>query len=344
VDGDLIGTTPLEAPHVVTAGRHEVEVRAAGFETLRREITVGGGAVVTIRPALAVTAESGTIHISLGVPGASVAVDGERVGASPLAEAVSVEPGPHVVTASRRGYDAARAEVEVSSGEATSVELTLTPQDALPPELAGSIDVHITEHGARLVVDGEPYLGGALPIGLHRLEVVLDEFAPFSRMVEVTPGQPTWIEATLHPDARRRARYRSHAAGVRIASYVFFGLAAAAIGTSIGYYVWNALRYEDRWRPEDEALEQAYSSGQWDEEIGPSDPALWARVGDNQALLESIEHYDMIAGIILGGGLVTLTVATIMILAGPNPNRYTTTVSLAPRPGGLVLALGGRLP
>jgi hypothetical protein len=64
---------------------------------------------------------------------ADVLVDSERVGVSPLADVVYLDPGPHVVTATLSGYPPAQARIDARAGTAPEVTLSL----AAPPTPPG---------------------------------------------------------------------------------------------------------------------------------------------------------------------------------------------------------------
>lgn len=72
----------------------------------------------------------GRLLVKVSEPGASVLVDGQLVGQSPLA-AFALEPGPHVLTVEKLGWIRAQKDVDVSPGAEVAAELTLLPA-ALP--------------------------------------------------------------------------------------------------------------------------------------------------------------------------------------------------------------------
>lgn len=72
----------------------------------------------------------GALSVKANVEGAEVLVDGRAVGRTPLEDEVFVEPGSRTIEAKLAGYEAARANVQVTKGLSQQVTLTLT---ASPP-------------------------------------------------------------------------------------------------------------------------------------------------------------------------------------------------------------------
>jgi hypothetical protein len=82
----------------------------------------------------------GSLAISVSVAGATVLVDGQPVGTSPLPAPLPVEVGPHTVEATLEGCEPAREQVTITSGESRDVALVLTavaPPATGPEESAG---------------------------------------------------------------------------------------------------------------------------------------------------------------------------------------------------------------
>ena len=67
----------------------------------------------------------GALTIQPNVPGAAIAVDGTKIGESPLDHDIYVEPGAHTISATKDGYERASAEITATAGEKQAVGLTL---------------------------------------------------------------------------------------------------------------------------------------------------------------------------------------------------------------------------
>jgi hypothetical protein len=74
--------------------------------------------------------EVGAVRLTVDVKGALVLVDGVAVGEEPLEDDVFVDPGDHVIEATRAGYFGARRTVSAAKGDGVDVALSLTP---IPP-------------------------------------------------------------------------------------------------------------------------------------------------------------------------------------------------------------------
>lgn len=69
--------------------------------------------------------------ITVNVDGATVTIDGERVGVTPIA-AARLAPGPHAVMVTAVGFMGARREVELDPGERERLDITLVASSAVP--------------------------------------------------------------------------------------------------------------------------------------------------------------------------------------------------------------------
>jgi hypothetical protein len=72
-------------------------------------------------------ARVGQIVVTVNVAGATIEVDGEVVGTSPLPRPLLLDEGPHRVAASRHDHSSESARVSVFGGELTPVRLALQP-------------------------------------------------------------------------------------------------------------------------------------------------------------------------------------------------------------------------
>lgn len=337
VDGAEAGRLPASAPLAVSAGRHEVEVRAEGFLPYRREVTVAGGAEAEVEAVLSREAPPGAVMISVSVPYAEVTIDGETVGTTPLEEPVAVTPGRHVVEVSRSGYPSAQETVEVREGQVTRLELTLEPLPELPPELAGALDVRVSEQGVvRFLLDGSPLPEGTVPVGPHHLEVHLEGFEPWEGEVEVERGQPTRLEVALTPTPGYRQAYERSARAVQIGGYASLGTAGVLLLVGMGLEIWNGVGRQGDWQSEDDFLQSQYRLDQGDPSRLPREQ-LVSRQDANDELASGITGLRIADCVMLGLGGAAVIVGVLLLVLGPDPDRFES-VSIGPAPGGLALA------
>lgn len=117
---------PVEA--LATLGEWREEFAGVAREEERRAVDEAEG---DVRQYL------GEIVVLVNVSGATITIDGELAGRTPLDDPVPVAVGHHEVEATSEGYEPARATVAVGSRESASVDLTLTPVAAdRRPEVA----------------------------------------------------------------------------------------------------------------------------------------------------------------------------------------------------------------
>lgn len=99
----------------------------------------------------------------------------------------------------------------------------------------GEIHIESPEAGATVALDGRA-LGTtpvdvpvSTPAGSHRLEATREGAIPFRASLRVDPGLTTAARVSLAP----RTEYRT-VRGRRIVTWILYGLAGAALGTSVG--------------------------------------------------------------------------------------------------------------
>lgn len=333
VDGVEVGSLPAQAPVAVSAGRRTVEVSAEGFLPFRREVIVAGGVEVAVAASLvAAQAQMGGIVVSLAVPGATVSLDGEPVGTTPLEGPLMASPGRHVVEAAREGYDTEGRSIEVREGELAPLELSLRPRADLPADLAGRVEVDASEPDAELLLDGAPLPDGLVPAGQHVLEARLEGFHPWWGEIEVEPGEVERVEADLRPTEGFLERYQQRIRRFRTAAAVTLAFGLAVLGADLGLLVWNYDRDQD-WEAERTRLEQAgldptYPSEQLDEEF---------RI--NRDLGLALERWSVAMWALLGVGVLATGAGIGLFAAGPRRSRYPE-LSIAPGSGGVFVSLG----
>lgn len=339
IDGVEVATTPLEGPLNVAAGRRRVEVRAEGHLPFRREVIIAGGVEVDVRATLVeASPQSGAIIVALDVPGATISLDGEVVGTTPLEEPIVASPGRHVIEATRAGYRDAGRVVEVELGEFQNVELQLTPLDELPAEVASQLELEISEPDTEVFIDGAPHEGGPLPAGQHLVEIRRAGFRSWWAEVELEAGDRTTLEAELRPTQAYLERYQRRARRWRLAASLTLGVGVALLGTNLGLYLWNRSRHLD-WVTEyaflvKDALEQPPTLDETESR---------ERYDQAEELGHELETWSTVMWAILGVGIAALGTGVALFATGPNPRRYIQ-FSAAPGPNGFMVGATATLP
>src|SRR5579883_2022624 len=127
-----------------------------------------------------------SLTVACATPGASVFVDGELVGYTPIDLPVPVPPGEHTIKVTRLGY-APFIDVFATRGRsAVKVELELVP-------VSGVVHVKSNVAGARVMVDGR-YVGEApidleVEVGARNVQVVKGGYRDFARRIDSVAGQ-----------------------------------------------------------------------------------------------------------------------------------------------------------
>ncbi len=129
---------------------------------------------------------------------AALSVDGERAGVTPLKEPLVLGPGKHVLRATRDGSLPAERAIDVVSGAAQAVTLTLAPEVDTRPAI---ITIETLPPGATLTVDGAPAGTGparvSLPPGSHEVFARAPGHLPTRTEVVVAPAQPRTVQVLL---------------------------------------------------------------------------------------------------------------------------------------------------
>ena len=190
VDGEPVGRGSVAVP--VPLGSHVVTVAAEGYEVFDDTVEIKIGAPVALavrlkRPSLLVT-------ITANVPDATVKVDDEERGATPLSIS-GLAPGKHRIAIFKEGHKPFETHLDWSGSKPQFFKAFLLP-------LPGSLLVTADVGDARIDLDGAeagraPTLLQDLHPGMHKLRVTAGNRSPFEKDVEVRTARTTHIRALL---------------------------------------------------------------------------------------------------------------------------------------------------
>lgn len=124
-----LNVTAAAAPILVDAGEGRLRVTKEGFFPYERQVTLRGGASVSLEVTLGSVARHAQVVVKSRVPGATVSIDGKLVAQAP-AEAF-VLPGTHRIVARRDGYSEASTQVILLAGQHRELELNPLEQQPL---------------------------------------------------------------------------------------------------------------------------------------------------------------------------------------------------------------------
>ena len=190
VADEKIGETPLQAEPL--EGRYRLDISRAGFKPVQREVFVIAGQTVRLPPIELEKADA-IVALTSEPPGATVTVDGEFRGRTP----VSVEVGAdreHAIRFARAGYRSATRTLTAGPGETRALDV------ALEPEL-GTVFITVRPADAELKIDGRPAGRAAqrlrLPTVPHELEIARAGYETQRITVTPKPDIPGRLNLTL---------------------------------------------------------------------------------------------------------------------------------------------------
>ncbi len=200
VDGELQGQIPMIV--TVEPGRHQVEIRKEGFETLTQWITAKENDKITLSPALKEIAKAkyGTVVVEADVPDAEVYIDGNKHPDKTPAVISNVIEGVHVIEVRKDPAAPWKQTISVKATEQTKVRAELK---------AGSGDATISVlsnvSNAKVFINGREV--GVVPFdiknvkpGEHVIEVKADGYASREERVTVRAGATEIRKMDLNVD------------------------------------------------------------------------------------------------------------------------------------------------
>jgi hypothetical protein len=153
--------------------------------------------------------ESGRLRVRSTPAGASVLVDGQSRGVTPL-DLGELALGAHAIEVSHPGHDKRQRRVTLSEQRpARSIDFTLRPtsvpaQATLAANSPGSLQVTSHPSGAQVFVDDSligtaPLLLSNVEAGSRRLRVELSGYQIWTRSVQIKPSARLRVSAKLEP-------------------------------------------------------------------------------------------------------------------------------------------------
>ncbi len=132
IDERDVGPLPV-APQSLSVGDHTVAVRAPGYATWTKKISIVANKPTEVTVGLEAT--SAIVSVTTDAPGAQVAINGKSVGLSPL-EDLEVLPGTTTITVRKEGYRDSSQTLKLIPGKEypLSIKLSLAPVAEVAPD------------------------------------------------------------------------------------------------------------------------------------------------------------------------------------------------------------------
>jgi hypothetical protein len=137
----------------------------------------------------------GTLTLTVDARGASVTVDGQSVGTTPLAGHVVLDLGKHVLVVQGTGMQAVTREVSVVGGADTALTLTIKPEGRTAHVIVAA------EPDAMITLDGnstsKARFDAQVAAGTHEIRVTEDGKVPYEADVDLKAGETRTLQVTL---------------------------------------------------------------------------------------------------------------------------------------------------
>ena len=190
IDDRLVGQTPLSTEVLETGSR--LKLVLAGYKTYQQEILVKAGTSVTHPPIKLIVAD-GLLQLSSAPSGASITVNNEFVGSTPMTLAMAPFK-QHRLAFFLEGYLKTTTAATLKPEKTTVLAVDLVPN-------IGSIALTISPKGARVLVDNRYQGDGDRTLSLtakpHRLSIEKSGYQTKSLSVTPRPGHEQALSIKL---------------------------------------------------------------------------------------------------------------------------------------------------
>jgi len=190
VDRVAAGSTPLRVE--VEAGDRLVEIRRSGYKPFSRRLRVIPGQTIDLG-VVRLEPEDGLLRVISEPSGATVTVDAEFRGSTPLEVAVAPDVA-HEVRVSLAGHATYSNEISIAAAQRLEVRATLKV-------LTGEVVIASRPPGAEVLIDGvsrgttdQTLLLEARP---HQIEIRLGGYIPYRTVLTPEPGLTQAVRADL---------------------------------------------------------------------------------------------------------------------------------------------------
>jgi hypothetical protein len=150
-------------------------------------------ALSAIRPLIA------SVRLTVSEAGATVSVDGDAVGTTPLATPIVVELGRHQLSVTKPGFVTLASTIETPGGSEAVLSLSMVADRHVAQLVVGA------EPGSTIVVDGKTTsqgrFDGTVATGTHTILVMAPGKHAYKADLELRDGETRSLHVTLEADA-----------------------------------------------------------------------------------------------------------------------------------------------
>jgi hypothetical protein len=165
----------------------------------------------------------GSVRLAVNEQGATVTVDDQQVGFTPLADSIVLDLGKHALSVSKTGFNRVTQTVPIVGGDDIPLSVTLVPEKHVGQLVIASDD------GATVAIDGQVVgkgrFEGELAPGAHQVSVTETGKRPYGAEIDLRDGETRTVDVSLESEKH----------GAPIWPWVVGGVVVAA-GAAIGGY------------------------------------------------------------------------------------------------------------
>jgi len=170
-------------------------VREAGSGISAEDKSAVEGALAAIKNLVA------TLKFGVSEAGATVVLDGDLIGVTPLGGTRSVNLGKHAIVVRKAGFDKVEKTIDVVGGSETEVAVTLSPEVHLAHLVVA------TDAQATIVIDNattsKGRFDGQVSPGAHDVRVTELGKTPYKADIDVRDGETRTLQVTLSDEAKK---------------------------------------------------------------------------------------------------------------------------------------------
>ena len=206
LDGLYKGKTPITLSNLA-ADTHILQLDSPGYYDWKSSVEVPSGGTKTVSATLNPMPGSSTgwIYVSSSPGGASVTVDGNSVGQTPVSGSLklnTVSVGDHTVALALSGYKSYSSRTSVSSNTVTEVSAVLVPEGTSSGK--GAMSISSNPSGANVFVDNNfigisPLTSNEIAAGNHQVTFKMDGYQDYATNALVNAGTTSSVSAALLP-------------------------------------------------------------------------------------------------------------------------------------------------